>query len=573
MNKDVQTLLNVYTKDLTQRDLAKLTGFSLGKVNKILIELKNNNYIVSNSTNEKLLDKYKVNSAIILAAGYGLRMIPINRECPKALLSVNDEILIERIIKQLHERNIFNIFVVVGFQKEKFEYLIDKYNVKLIVNSSYGVDNNLISVFKASKYLGSSYIIPGDLYLKNNVFNKYEEDSWYALSNIKRTNGYYYISKDKKLIKGHNYFYDSIGISFISKKDGVRLINNINRIIDTNTVSYWEDAIFLNNSEVKIDVRFFDNESYFEINTFNDLLELDKKSESLNSQSIQIIQNVFNVGIEDIKNVSVSKKGMTNKSFMFDIKGKKYIMRTPGEGTEKLINRQQEYQVYKLLSTFNITDKVVYMDPKTGVKITEFIYDSHNCDISNWDEITRCMDKLRSFHKMHLKVDFEFDLYKQINYYELLRGDESLYDDYESVKRNCMKLESFIDDNKLPFQLCHIDSVPDNFLINENGISLIDWEYASNQDPHLDIAMFVIYAGYSKEEADRLIDIYFDNNVEEKVRYKIYAYIALAGLLWSNWCEYKHTLGIEFGDYSLNQYRYGKDYSRLVLKYLGEKYE
>ena len=45
-------------------------------------------------------------------------------------------------------------------------------------------------------------------------------------------------------------------------------------------------------------------------------------------------------------------------------------------------------------------------------------------------------------------------------------------------------------------------------------------------------------------------------------RTKIYIYIAMCGLLWSNWCEYKRKLGVEFGEYSLRQYRFAKDFYR-----------
>lgn len=50
----------------------------------------------------------------------------------------------------------------------------------------------------------------------------------------------------------------------------------------------------------------------------------------------------------------------------------------------------------------------------------------------------------------------------------------------------------------------------------------------------------------------------------DATRIKIYCYIAACGLLWSNWCEYKRNLGVEFGEYSLRQYRYAKDYYRIV---------
>ena len=82
------------------------------------------------------------------------------------------------------------------------------------------------------------------------------------------------------------------------------------------------------------------------------------------------------------------------------------------------------------------------------------------------------------------------------------------------------------------------------------------------QDPHIDIAMFAIYALYEKEQIDRLIDIYFENRCRPEIRIKIYCYVAICGLLWSNWCEYKRNLGVEFGEYSLRQYRYAKEFYR-----------
>lgn len=84
------------------------------------------------------INKQKINSnAIILAAGQGIRMIPINNSVPKALLDVNGEILIERIIEQLIESNINDITIVVGFMEDQFHYLIDKYGVKLVSNAEY----------------------------------------------------------------------------------------------------------------------------------------------------------------------------------------------------------------------------------------------------------------------------------------------------------------------------------------------------------------------------------------------------------------------------------------------------
>ena len=562
MNKDIIHVINHYEEDITQRHLSTLTGFSLGKVNKLLTEIKQFNLLDKNK-----LKPYKVESAVILAAGFGLRMIPLNDIGPKALLRVYGEVLIERLIKQLKAKGIDKIYVVVGYQKEKFEYLIDRYDVQLVVNRDYASDNNCHSVALASKYLSNSYIVPGDLYFTTNPFNKYEYTSYYSLCNVEKDVGYYYVDKRGQLVKGTDVYYEAVGLAYLDSKTGTKLMKNIQEVEKNNERPYWEDALFRRNNKIALDIRFFTEEDYIEINTFEDLRKLEGK-EYLQSKNLNLLANIFNVQIDDIKNVAISKKGMTNRSFTFEVKDKRYIMRIPGEGTELLINRKQEYEVYQLVSKLGISDKVVYMNPENGIKITEFFGNSHNSDPENDSEVAMCMKKLHEFHDLKLSVNFEFDVFGQILYYEKLMGGKSLYRDYEQVKANVFALKPFIDKVHLPYQLCPIDSVPDNFLIGEKEIKLLDWEYASNQDPHLDIAMFAIYCGYKKTQLDRLIDHYFSNNCPEQTRYKIYAYVAMAGLLWSNWCEYKYHLGVEFGEYSLSQYRYGKDYSKLVLEYL-----
>ena len=82
----------------------------------------------------------------------------------------------------------------------------------------------------------------------------------------------------------------------------------------------------------------------------------------------------------------------------------------------------------------------------------------------------------------------------------------------------------------------------------------------------MDIAMFCIYALYDKRRVNRLINLYFEGSCPTETRIKIYCYIAACGLLWSNWCEYKRSLGVEFGEYSLRQYRYAKDYYKFACE-------
>lgn len=114
---------------------------------------------IQNQNDQVNINKQKTNSnAIILAAGQGIRMIPINNSVPKALLEVNGEILIERIIEQLIESDVHDITIVVGFMEDQFHYLIDKYGVKLVFNAEYKEKNNLHSLNLVRNLINNTYI-------------------------------------------------------------------------------------------------------------------------------------------------------------------------------------------------------------------------------------------------------------------------------------------------------------------------------------------------------------------------------------------------------------------------------
>ena len=156
MNNSKQDILNNLIKEpfINQRILAAQTGHSLGIVNRSIKELISEGYLDEEiRPTEKTLREAKEKApknAIILAAGFGMRMVPINTETPKGLLEIKGERLIERTIRQLHEVGITEIYVVVGFMKEQYEYLIDEYGVELIVAPDYVSKNNLHSLKTAA---------------------------------------------------------------------------------------------------------------------------------------------------------------------------------------------------------------------------------------------------------------------------------------------------------------------------------------------------------------------------------------------------------------------------------------
>lgn len=500
-------------------------------------------------------------NAIILAAGFGLRMIPINKRIPKGLLVVNGEVIIERLINQLHEVGITDITVIVGFMKESYEYLIDKFNVSLVVNMDYKYKHNLHSLEKVRYRLNNTYIVPCDIYCVDSPFSIDEDKSWYMISDKTINSSSMKLQKNNVLEYSKNENSNTmIGIAYLTQNDSKIVKSNLDSYSKNAKYDddFWEITL-LKDGKYITNGKLVSQESFFDINTYDELRSIDKNSKSLISDELNTICRVFNCDIKDIKDIKVVKEGMTNNSFSFSFLDKSYIFRIPGSE----VNRKNEYITYRKILLLGISDEVVFFDEDKGYKISVFWENSRNCDPYNFEEVKLCMDKLKILHNAKIEVDYKFDLFQYIEFYESLwKQPISMYKDYEQTKRNILSLKEI--QNLFPKQtyLCHIDACHLNFLFIDDSkdAKLLDWEYAGAQDPHMDLAEFCLVALYDKVHVDKLIDIYFENNCPHEIRIKIYGYIAICGLMWSNWCEYKSQTGIEFGEYALRQYRYAKDY-------------
>ncbi len=582
MNKQEADILRTLFVEpfINQRILSETSGHSLGVVNRSLKTLIAEGYLTEEiQPTTKALHEYNTKApqnAIILAAGFGMRMVPINLSTPKALLEVNGEPLIERIIKQLHAVGVKDISIVVGFMKESFDYLIDEYGVELVVNPEYAAKNNLSSLALVADHISNTYIVPSDIWCDRNPFNSHEMYSWYMVSDIFENESDVRVNRKNELVKvgerdGGNAM---VGISYLLEEDAGVIREVIKKLNASGKYDedFWEVALYYN-GKMMVPARVVHASNVVEINTYEQLRELDGESNQLKSDALDVIADVFHAKHDDIVDITVLKKGMTNRSFLFSVHGDKYIMRIPGEGTDQLINRAQEAEVFRTISGHGLCDDPVYINPKNGYKITKYLEGIRVCDADSIPDLRRCMEKLRQFHEMKLSVPHTFDIFGQIEFYETLwEGQPSMYKDYATTKANVLSLKPFIDGLDKDWTLTHIDAVPDNFLFykpqeeEQELLQLTDWEYSGMQDPHVDIAMFCIYSLYNKKQVDRLIDIYFQNQCDRTTRAKIYAYISMCGLLWSNWCEFKRNLGVEFGEYSLRQYRFAKDYYRYAIK-------
>jgi len=169
-----------------------------------------------------ILEPYKVDNAIIMAAGVSNRCRPLSDILPKGLFAVKGEVLIERQIRQLKEAGITNIIVVAGYKAEMFSYLEEKYDISVVLNKEYLEKNNVSSIYAVKEFLGNSYICCADNYYTENVFEKYVHESFYICNYTEAFADEYCITENEAgfiegISRGGSRKWYTIGANFWSR--------------------------------------------------------------------------------------------------------------------------------------------------------------------------------------------------------------------------------------------------------------------------------------------------------------------------------------------------------------------
>ena len=107
--------------------------------------------------------------AIILGAGSGSRMGQHTKDIPKVLLDINGKSILERQISLLREHGVNEIFVVIGYKREK-HILKD---IEYIFNPKYSETEQLASMMVArTKIFDDVLVIFGDIIFDSQILQQ-----------------------------------------------------------------------------------------------------------------------------------------------------------------------------------------------------------------------------------------------------------------------------------------------------------------------------------------------------------------------------------------------------------------
>lgn len=547
--------------DITQRMIAEAVDISLGAVNQIISILQDRGEINADyQVTERGYDAmapYRVKNAIILAAGMSTRFIPVSYELPKGLISVKGEVMIEREIRQLQEAGVQEIVVVVGYMMEKFFYLRDKYNVKLVVNNEFATKNTHSSIYAARDYLSNTYILCSDNYYPKNMFHQYEYRAFYCsiflpgISYVERafsfdSDGLVYDtnkpSHDQWIMYGHAYYDQAFTDKFRPTLESYFGRPGVEGM-------YWENVWAENVKDIPLWIQKCEPTDILEFDSMEELKAFDPGY--INNNRVKVFENICRIlccEISDIEDISVIKKGLNNQSFKFSVNGKTYIYRHPGINASGVIDRKKEAASLRAAKKLRVDETLIYIDEEEGWKISKFIETTDTFDFSNKQHIDILAEKLKRLHESRISVGFGFD-YRQEGdrVIDILRHvDTMAYRRALAEKKEMEPVFEYLEKDQWMKSISHNDLYEPNLLLNGDKLNIIDWEFAGDADIGYDVCKLFAVHNPPYEEMDYWLEQYFGRATTDKEKLHLIACAAVIYYYWYVWGIYagKNNQGV-----------------------------
>lgn len=501
-----------------------------------------------------------------------------DNEMPYPLIPFADNLcLLDRTLGILRDLNFSNIVIVAGYKAEMYKPF-EADDVTLAVNKDYEFTASMGSLALAKDYVKEDFLlIEGDTFYERELV---EELAGIAQGNcmamteesgsgdecyVETKNGFVTkISKDRHRVR--HFEGEMIGVSRIALGTYKELL------------SAWEESTnpYLNYEYLLMDVtesldrpvRKFKNLIWGDVDCQEDFKKLQneiypklrRRENPFDHDNLMMhLRKIFSN--EDVSAAEIIQiGGMSNKNFRVNFKGKSYVLRVPGNGSEGMVERTNEEFNAIEACKLGVNPEIRYFDAKTGIKLADFVENAETLNaatIQRHDNMTKIAAIYQKVHGSHIRLKNEFNIFQEIEKYDVLmeKAGAVMYEGWEPVREKVMALEVHLNELGVELCPCHNDALYENFIKAMDGtIYLIDWEYSGMNDPMADFAALFIEADFAQENQDYILGKYFNGKIPENAYEKILCYEILWDYLWAQWTVIKEAKGDDFGTYGRDRY-------------------
>lgn len=248
----------------------------------------------------------------------------------------------------------------------------------------------------------------------------------------------------------------------------------------------------------------------------------------------QKIKSIFTSATQkEIRSSQIIENGFCNENYNIN---DAFVLRIPKDNADETLNYKHENIVYKTIEPLKISEKVVYFDENTGIKISKFVHNARQYKTTPTNEqITYLAKTLKKLHSSKLKVPFGYQMFYRLSIYKKSLFEDE-YIDTKIEKQIIKDVQKIFAKDEMV--LCHNDLVQNNLLFKFNGLTLIDREYSGMNNFYFDLASFISENNLNDEQKEFFLSKYFGAKLNDLKRKKVNIFINFLDLLFYYWGLY-----------------------------------
>ncbi|MBR0740643.1 phosphotransferase family protein [Bradyrhizobium liaoningense] len=251
--------------------------------------------------------------------------------------------------------------------------------------------------------------------------------------------------------------------------------------------------------------------------------------------------------------------GITNLNWFVRLKGedKRYFAKMPGPNTDVFIDRELAHEAARKAADTGYAPGIVHVADDGAVEVHEVLEGFRSCNVGdlldgevrrNIAEAYRVIHSTQSLSRTKTGFEQLRERLAQVRHY-----GGRLPKDVDYLLWQTGRAEQAINAAGMNLCMCFNDAYVTNYMIDcDRNVRIIDWEYASNNDPYWDLAMFAGETFLDGRALQELIEVHDGTwTPEAAARVSLYAGVGL--LTWGFWAALQAKISVipfDFAKYS-----------------------
>ncbi|OGT45743.1 MAG: hypothetical protein A3E83_04735 [Gammaproteobacteria bacterium RIFCSPHIGHO2_12_FULL_41_20] len=214
--------------------------------------------------------------------------------------------------------------------------------------------------------------------------------------------------------------------------------------------------------------------------------------------------------------------GLTNVTYRITVANHAYVARLPGKNTSYIEGVNESYNA-QLASSVTINPAIHFYEESTRRQLSDYLFEPQPMSLLLLQKnnlLEQATLTLKAIHQSKRKFKNDVNIFARNRTMLGIANhhDVELPEKYALLMQGIESIIRQLNIEKIP---CHNDTTPANFILSQEKMWLIDWEYSGNNYPVWDLICLAIEADFSDQQIAYMFNIYY-GEIDKTNRFLFY---------------------------------------------------